>query len=450
MSVRRIDPKPPLHPLAIDAGSDDFLRGDPLDGKRYYSREFMQREWDDMWTKVWHIAGRVTQLREAGDYIVHDFMHESVIVVMHEDGSLRAFYNVCGHRGQRLAWGDGHQPSFTCPYHGWVWGTDGELRQVPDPDDFPQGNPCGKVRLVELPVDTWAGFIWYSMDPGAPTLAEFLHPWPELYRNHATEDMVRVVWLQVDLETNWKFAPDNFSESYHVRTAHPQVPAVIDQDHYNCRNEVYPSGHNRIMQLVRPSLRDRIPDGQPHPFDAQLRQWNIDPDRYPDYETKVEQGWRDLAEAKVRLGPSQGHPHYAQLTEQDFLYSPHDQLFPNVSVDIRPDAVSLFRTEPHPTDPQRCTFDLWCLSVPVVGADTVRTIAGRRPLAEAAFEHRVFDQGRGLPELAGTVIFQDMQLAEGQQRGQRSRGYQEPYLEGQETRVRAWHETLNDYLEGRR
>ena len=204
------------------------------------------------------------------------------------------------------------------------------------------------------------------------------------------------------------------------------------------------------MQLVRPSLRDRIPDGQPHPFDAQLRQWNIDPDRYPDYETKVEQGWRDLAEAKVRLGPSQGHPHYAQLTEQDFLYSPHDQLFPNVSVDIRPDAVSLFRTEPHPTDPQRCTFDLWCLSVPVVGADTVRTIAGRRPLTEAAFEHRVFDQGRGLPELAGTVIFQDMQLAEGQQRGQRSRGYQEPYLAGQETRVRAWHETLNDYLEGRR
>ncbi|NKB42364.1 MAG: aromatic ring-hydroxylating dioxygenase subunit alpha, partial [Ilumatobacter sp.] len=63
----------------MDAGSDDFLRGDPLDGKRYYSREFMQREWDDMWTKVWHIAGRVTQLREAGDYIVHDFMHESVI-----------------------------------------------------------------------------------------------------------------------------------------------------------------------------------------------------------------------------------------------------------------------------------------------------------------------------------------------------------------------------------
>ena len=85
-----------------------------------------------------------------------------------------------------------------------------------------------------------------------------------------------------------------------------------------------------------------------------------------------------------------------------------------------------------------------------MGADTVRTIAGRRPLAEAAFEHRVFDQGRGLPELAGTVIFQDMQLAEGQQRGQRSRGYQEPYLAGQETRVRAWHETLNDYLEGRR
>ena len=450
MTATPIDPKPPLHPLAVDAGTDHFLRGDPIDGERYHSREFMQREWDHMWTRVWHIAGLESQLREAGDYVVHDFMHESVMVVRQRVGSLRAFYNVCGHRGQRLVWGDGHQPSFHCPYHGWVWGTDGELQVVPDPDDFPQGDPCGKVRLVELPVDTWAGFVWYSMDPQAPPLAEFLHPWPELYRNHATADMIRVVWMQIELDTNWKFAPDNFSESYHVRTAHPQVPAFIDQDHYNCRNEWYPSGHSRIMQLNRPSLRDRVPEGEPHRFDDALRAWDIDPDQYPDYEAKVTQGWVDLVEAKKRLGPARGYTHYERLTEEDFLYSPHDQLFPNVSVDIRPDAVSLFRTEPHPTDPNKCTFDLWCLAIPIPGVDTARTIAGTRPMVEAEFDRRAFDGGNGLPEMAGSVIFQDMQLAEGQQHGQRSRGYQEPYLAGQETRVRAWHETLNDYLEGRR
>ena len=56
MTATPIDPKPPLHPLAIDAGDDHFLRGDPIDGERYHSREFMQLEWDAMWTRVWHIA----------------------------------------------------------------------------------------------------------------------------------------------------------------------------------------------------------------------------------------------------------------------------------------------------------------------------------------------------------------------------------------------------------
>jgi hypothetical protein len=221
-------------------------------------------------------------------------------------------------------------------------------------------------------------------------------------------------------------------------------------DYWTSRQELYPNGHNRIMQLWRPSLRDRVPEGQPNRFDADLRTWGIDPEQYPDYETKVNQGWRDLVAAKRKLGPSKGYHHYSRLTDEDFLYSPHDQLFPNVSFDIRPDMMSMFRTEPHPTDPNKCTFDLWCLAMPIEGLEEVGCIAGTRPLEEAEFDHRVFDGGSGLPDMAGTVIFQDMALAQGQQRGQRSRGYQDPYLAGQESRVRAWHETLNDYLDGRR
>jgi len=450
MTAIPTDPRPPLHPLARDLSTNEWLRGDPIDGERYYSPEFMQREWDHMWTKVWHVAGLVTQLEEPGDYVIHDFMHESVIVSKQTDGSLRAFYNVCGHRGQRLAWGNGHQQRFHCPYHGWEWGNDGELYAVPDRDDFPQGDPCGKVKLVELQVDTWAGLVWYTMNPDAPSLMEYLHPWPELYENHATEDMIRIVWMKVELDTNWKFAPDNFSESYHTRIAHPGVTYFIDQDHFTSRQEFYPSGHNRIMQQYRPSLRDRWPEDKPFRFDDELRHWGLDPDQYSDYETKVIQGSSDLADAKLALGPERGFHHYSKLTREDFLYSPHDQLFPNVSMDIRPDAVSFFRTEPHPTDPDKCTFDLWCFALPMEGRATGRTIAGERPMEVAEFEHRSFDGGAGLPEMAGTVIFQDMALAEGQQRGQRSRGYQEPYLAGQEGRVRAWHEHLNDYLEGRR
>ncbi|MBI1182183.1 MAG: aromatic ring-hydroxylating dioxygenase subunit alpha, partial [Alphaproteobacteria bacterium] len=80
------------HPLAMDGKDPRNLRGDPITPERYYSREWMEREWEHLWTKIWHIAGREVQLKEPGDYIVHNFMHESVIIARQQDGSLKGFY----------------------------------------------------------------------------------------------------------------------------------------------------------------------------------------------------------------------------------------------------------------------------------------------------------------------------------------------------------------------
>jgi phenylpropionate dioxygenase-like ring-hydroxylating dioxygenase large terminal subunit len=224
----------------MDGRDPKNLRGDRIDGERYYSHDFARREWQGLWTKIWHIAGRVSELQEAGDFIVHDFMHESVICVRQDDGSIRAFYNTCLHRGQRLADGASWVRDFKCPYHGWTWGRDGLLKHVQDPEDFPQGDPCGKLRLKELRCDTWGGFVWYTMDPGAQPLLEFLAPMPEIYRNYPLETLVRVAWMRIELDTNWKFATDNFVESYHTRTLHPQVPAWFDQHVSSARHEMFP------------------------------------------------------------------------------------------------------------------------------------------------------------------------------------------------------------------
>ncbi len=438
------------HDYIIDASTPAALRGDPITGDRYYSKAFAQLEWDHLWTRIWHVAGRENQLPEPGDFIVHDFMRESVIVVRQDDGSLRAFFNACRPRGQRLVWSEGYTEGFHCPYHGWVWGRDGILKSLPDEDDFPQGNPRGVRSLKELRCATWAGFVWYTMDPGAPELLDYLHPIPVLYKNFPAEKLVRVAWLQIDLDTNWKFASDNFVESYHTRTAHPQVPAWIDQDHWTSRHEMFPNGHSRIVQPGRPSLRDRLPDGEPQPFDEILRGWDIDPAKYPDFETKVMQGWRDLKAQKRKLWRERGYLHYEHLNDEELTDSPHNVLFPNVTISVLADQWIFFRTEPHPEDPNKCTFDLWCLVFPVDGVEAFDTMAGRRPVREAAFEHRIFDRGRGLPEMEGQIVFQDMMLAEGQQRGMHSRGYDDAYLAGQETRVRYFHEVLNDYIAGRR
>jgi phenylpropionate dioxygenase-like ring-hydroxylating dioxygenase large terminal subunit len=439
------------HPLTRSGRDPTLLRGDAITGDRYYSKEFARREWDHMWTKIWHVAGRANEIEEPGDYLVHNFMHESVIVVKQDDGSLRAFYNTCGHRGQRLVWSNASIENFHCPYHGWVWGKDGVLKNVPDAEDFPQGNPCGKLSLKSVRVDTWGGFIWYTMSPNGPSLAEFLDPIPEIYANYPLETLVRVAWMKIDLETNWKFATDNFSESYHTRTAHPQVPPWIDQDYWSARHEMFPNGHGRTVQPMRPSLRDRLPEGIAHPFDAILRQWSIDPDAYPDFKTKAMQGWLDLKAQKRKLWRDRGYVHYAKMDNEELTDSPHTVLFPNVTISFLPDNIIFFRTEPHPDDPNRCTFDLWSMVFPVAGIEEMEAIMiGPRPVREAELLHKSFDGGRGVPELVGQIVYQDMLLAEGQQRGMRSRGYTDSYLAGQESRVRFFHEVLNDYLEGRR
>jgi phenylpropionate dioxygenase-like ring-hydroxylating dioxygenase large terminal subunit len=415
----------------------DNLRGDPITGDRFYSKKFAQAEWDHLWTKIWHIAGRLAEMPEAGDYVVHHFMRESVICIRQDDGSIKAFYNTCGHRGQRLVWTSASLNAFTCPYHGWVWGKDGVLRDVPDPDTFSRGNPCGKVKLRELRCESWGGFVWYTMDPHAQSLVDFLEPMPELYKNYPMDTLARVAWYRVELETNWKFATDNFSESYHTRTAHPQVPPWIDQDHWNARIEVYPKGHGRTVHPMRP-------------FDLLLKEWGLDPNAYPDYETKAMQGWLDVKAAKRKLWRERGYVHYEKMDDEQLTDSLHTVFFPNVTMSFLPDNVILFRTEPHPDDPNKCYFDLWCMVFPIAGQSTVESImAGPRRLREAECEHRVFDRGRGVAELKGQIVYQDMALAEGQQLGMHSRGYLDAVLSDQEVRVRFFHEVLNDWLAGK-
>ena len=434
------------HPLTMDGKDTTNLRGDSISQERYYDPDFMKQEWQYLWTRIWHIAGREQQLQVAGDYIVHDFMRESVMIVRQRDGSLKGFYNACGHRAARLVWGNSSQDSFFCPYHGWRWGLSGVLEACPDQDDFPQGDPVGKATLVEVRVGTWAGLVWYTMDDDAPDLLKYLEPTPELYKGHQFEKTVRVHWIRVELDANWKFWSDNFNESYHTRTVHPQVPPIIDQDHFTSRYEMFPMGHNRIVQMGRPSLRDRLPEGQPHPFDEQLRAWDIDPDGYPDFDTKAMQGWLDLKAAKRKLWKEKGFLHYENLSDEDLTESPFGVLFPNVAIAPGADSFLVWRWEPHPTDPEKCFFDQWTMAYPVEGMEGFvnRTARTTMELKEAELDFRVYGDGSSVQDLSGLVVFQDWQLTQ----GQRIRGYQEPCFAAQETRVHRFHEVLNDYLAG--
>ena len=164
------------------------------------------------------------------------------------------------------------------------------------------------------------------------------------------------------------------------------------------------------------------------------------------------QGWLDLRAAKRRLWKERGYHHYENMTDEELTDSPHTVIFPNVTISFLPDNLIFFRTEPDPEDPNKCTFDLWCMAFPVEGATEAHPVMGNRmmPLEECESETVDFNRGTGVPEIIDSIVWQDMMLAEGQQAGWHSRGYEDCHLSDQETRVRFFHEVLNDYLEGRR
>lgn len=423
-------------------------RGDAITGDRYWSKEFAQLEWEHMWKRVWHVGGRTSQLEEAGDFITHNFMRQSVVMVRQKDGGIRAFHNVCRHRGNRLVTVEegGVGEHFTCPYHGWKWNINGALDHVQDEEDFPQGSPCATLRMKEVPCETWGGFVFYSFDPNAVPLLEYLDPVPSLLGNRDLANWKRVVWRTLRVNTNWKFASDNFNEAYHIPAVHPQFEGMID-DHYSTTVfEMYPTGHNRMIEKLQPS--SRYPDAQQmKPLWAQvLAEWGLDPAQF---EGRAQEGRIALQQARRKLGPERGYTHFAKLADDELTDQFHHTCFPNLTLTGTPEGLHVFRTEPDMEDPNWSTFDYWYLAPEVAGGADVPTLYGLRPWKEA--EHQTGDFAAYSAEIPqGDFLTQDLDVAVTQQQGLHSLGHDDAYLARQENRVRRFHEVINDYIAGRR
>ena len=434
----------PTSPLAQVSG----LRGDPITGDRYWSKAFAAREWEHMWKKVWHVGGREAQLEEAGDYIVHNFKHESVIMIRQTDGAIRAFFNTCRHRGNRLVAGEegGVATHLTCPYHGWKWGIGGNLDWVQDPEDFPQGNPCGKLHLKELACETWGGFVFYSFAPDAVPLLEYLDPIPQLFKNRDLKSWKRVIWRTLRVNTNWKFASDNFNEAYHIPAVHPQFEGMID-DHYSTTIfEMYASGHNRMIEKLQPSSRHADAQQMKPLWAEVLKEWGINP---TDFDGRAQDGRLALQAARRKLGPERGYAYWGKFLDDELTDQFNHTGFPNLTLTGTPEGLHMFRTEPDPEDPNWSTFDYWYMVPQIEGATQVATLYGMRPYAEAFHETGSFDDYNAEIK-QGDFLTQDLNVAITQQQGLHSMGHDDAYLAAQENRVRRFHEVINDYLEGRR
>lgn len=212
----------------------------PIPVEPYLSADYYAREIAKIYRRDWLFVARDEEIPNPGDFKVKrlDFAHTSVILIRGKDGVVRAFHNVCRHRGNKVITETGGEETFgakkgavmQCRFHGWVYNAQGELVDVPHEDKFP---PCFKRSengLVPIHVDTWEGFICINLaERPRTTLHDFLGGVTRHLKGYPFSTMTHSYTYYAHINCNWKIGMDAFGEAYHVPTIHAgSFPGLTD------------------------------------------------------------------------------------------------------------------------------------------------------------------------------------------------------------------------------
>ena len=200
-----------------------------LDPHFYTDAAVHDRERAAIFRTHWHLLGPASQVAEPGQYAAAELAGEKLFALRGKDGVLRAFRNVCPHRGARLLEeGAGRCDVLRCPYHLWLFDETGRLRRTPWFGDSPDFR-TEDWPLTPAHVAVWRGLLFVSGDPGH-SLEEQLGDLPEEVADYPIERFAAVAERRFEMQSNWKTYTDNFVEGYHVPGIHPSFAAVIDFD----------------------------------------------------------------------------------------------------------------------------------------------------------------------------------------------------------------------------
>jgi len=194
----------------------------------YGDDEILRRERQLIFARSWQYAGRAEQVAEPGSFITTDAGGIPLLVTRDRAGELRAFLNVCRHRGAILTEGCGTRETIQCHYHAWTYGLDGSLRAAPRADREP-GFEAGSLSLLPASVGVWGPFLFANPDPEAGPLEQWLGDLPAILgRDLDLGSLAFHSRVEFGSNANWKVVTENFLECYHCPTAHPDFSAVVD------------------------------------------------------------------------------------------------------------------------------------------------------------------------------------------------------------------------------
>lgn len=435
-------------PACLTEEHFEYLGSEPLAAERYTSETFARAERERMWPHVWQFAAREEDLPEPGDYVVYENAGRSFLITRQDDGSVRAFHNVCLHRGRKLRTENGHAEKFACPFHGFTWTTGGSFVSMPCKWDFPH-LADQNMALPEAEIGRWAGYIFLREEAGGPSLEEFLAPLPEHFQRWRHEECTTVVWVAKEVQANWKVTAEAFMEAWHTVVTHPQLlPFTGD-----CNSAYWNWGDNVNVNLVPFGIMSPHVDATGKP-----QQWIVDEfvkyngrsaDNYEassdPFAVTVPEGMsaREALGAAMRAGytAQTGHDH-DHATDSELLDALVYNVFPNFAPwgGFMPNIV--YRWRPGKTV-DTCLMEIRVLARAKKGEPIPRGVAmhlleSRQPWTDAT------ELG-----VLGDVFEQDMANLPFVQEGLHcSKTGKVQLANYQEVWIRQFHQTLDKYIHG--
>jgi choline monooxygenase len=236
----------------------------------YADPEILRREYERIFRPAWQYAGHTGEAPEPGTFFASRASRTPVVVTRARDGELRAFLNVCRHRGHQVVEGAGRRETLQCPYHAWTYGLDGSLRSAPRAEELADFDRS-ELGLCRVAVDTWGPFVFVNIAPEPEPLTDALGSMPAQVAELGLDVDALVFYKrwETEVEANWKVVCENFLECYHCSVAHPQLADLLDvsADAYALSTDGRLSsqrGPTRETSATRMHLDGELPRGQFH------------------------------------------------------------------------------------------------------------------------------------------------------------------------------------------
>ncbi|MBT4358017.1 MAG: Rieske 2Fe-2S domain-containing protein [Proteobacteria bacterium] len=214
------------NPVDSATNTQNNAQSDLLAPWTYYSTEFLELEQNHLFKTHWLLAGHISDIPHPQNYLTFDAVGERALIIRNQDGKIRAFHNVCRHRGAKLV--DSERGTcgrtLSCPFHGWTYCLDGELLSVPAAQTF-ENLDISQNGLVPLDLEIWMGFLFIRFGGTGDSVADSLEPIKELVTPYQLEKIEPIAGsrYQETRPYNWKIIHDIDNEGYHVPTGHPAL-----------------------------------------------------------------------------------------------------------------------------------------------------------------------------------------------------------------------------------